>query len=85
MDDITAELARRLAALESRVGDLYLLLDVVAPSPAESVARSLPDRVVALARQGRRDEAIRALLVDGGVSVADATARVTAYLRSIGR
>lgn len=84
MDEITAELARRVAALESKVGELYARLDLVEPSASEAVAESIPDDVRELAREGRRDDAIRALLVDSGVSVADATARVSAYLRSIG-
>ena len=84
MDEITAELARRVAALEAKVGELYLRLDVVEPSSAAAVAQTVPPRVQELAREGRREEAVRALLVDTGVSVADATARVTAYLRSIG-
>jgi len=85
MDEITTELARRVAALESKVGELYARLDVVEPSASDAVAQSVPPHVAGLVRAGRREDAIRALLVDAGLSVADATARISAYSRSIGR
>ncbi|HEY8590854.1 MAG TPA: hypothetical protein VIL55_15010 [Naasia sp.] len=74
----------RIAALEAKVARLYEVLDLVEPSSAEAVAGSLPDGVQRLAREGRREEAIRQLLVDQGGSLKDAASRVTGFLRSIG-
>lgn len=84
MDQIPGEIAARLAALETKVAELYQHLDLVEPSGADAVAESLPADIQQLAREGRREDAIRAVIEQFGVSTVDASARVTGYLRSIG-
>jgi DNA repair ATPase RecN len=84
MDEIPGEFAARLAALETKVAELYRQLDLVEPSGAEAVAESIPTDIQHLARSGQRQEAIRAVIERFGVSTVDASARVNGYLRSIG-
>lgn len=84
MDQIPPEIAARISALEVKVAELYRHLDFVEPASADAVAASLPDDIVALARAGKREEAIRVAIVQLGVSTVDASAMVNGYLRSIG-
>jgi hypothetical protein len=84
MDQIPGEIAARIAALETKVSELYRHLELGEPAAADAVAASLPDDIVELARAGKREEAIRAVVEQLGVSTVDASARVNGYLRSIG-
>jgi hypothetical protein len=84
MDQLPAEFAARIAALEVKVAELYRHLDIVEPSSADAVADSLPADIAALARAGKREEAIAAVMEQFGGSTVDASARVNGYLRSIG-
>jgi hypothetical protein len=84
MDSIPAEYSARISALEAKVAALYAHLGLVEGSASASVADALPDDVVELAREGRREEAIRALALERGLTTADAMAQVNGYLRSIG-
>jgi hypothetical protein len=84
MDQVPGELAARLAAVEMKLAELYRHLGLVEPSGAEAVAGSIPADIQQLARSGRREEAIRAVIEQSGVSTVDASARVNGYLRSIG-
>jgi hypothetical protein len=84
MDQVPGEIAARIAALEAKVAELYRHLDLVEPSDTDAVAEGLPVGIAALARAGKREEAIRAVIEEFGVSTVDASARVNGYLRSIG-
>lgn len=84
MDQIPGEIAARIAALESKVAELYQHLGLLEPSGADAVAESIPSDIQELARAGKREEAIRAVIEQFGVSTVDASARVNGYLRSIG-
>lgn len=82
---VHADLSARVATLEALVSELYQLVGAVAPSPHEAVEASLPPEVVELAAAGRREEAIRRLIVLDGVSVATATSKIDGLARLRGR
>lgn len=84
MDQIPGEIAARIAALETKVAELYQHLGIAEPSGAEAVADALPEHIIRLARTGEREQAILAVMEEFGVSTVDASARVNGYLRSIG-
>ncbi len=84
MEQVPGEIAARISALEAKVAELYRQLELVEPSTPGAVAEGLPAGIADLARSGRREEAIRAAMEEYGVSTVDASARVNAYLRSIG-
>ena len=85
MDQIPGEIAARIAALETKVAELYEHLELAEPSGADAVADGLPggDRPRS-PRAGKREQAILAVMEEFGVSTVDASARVNGYLRSIG-
>jgi hypothetical protein len=82
---VPPEIAARIAALESKVARLYAELNLVEPGSSEAVAVGLPAEVAELARSGEREQAIRRLIVDAGISTVDAVTRIDGFLRSIGR
>ena len=84
MDQIPGEIAARIAALETKVSELYEHLRLTEPSGAEAVAESLPEDIIRLARSGEREQAVLAVMERFGLSTVDASARVNGYLRSIG-
>ncbi len=85
MHSVPPEISARLSALEDLVFHLYQELNLTMPSPAQSVAGSLPGEVTALADAGERERAIRRALVLLSISQQDAVLRVDGYLKSIGR
>lgn len=80
INSIPPELSARISALEDLVFHLYQELNLAMPSPAQSVAGSLPDEVTALAAAGEREGAIRRAVVLLGISQQDAVLRVDGYL-----
>ena len=78
-------LAARVAALEAKLAEVYDHLGLTEPSSADAVSSTLSPEAIALARAGRRTDAIALVQQEAGVDAADALAQVDAYLRSIGR
>lgn len=83
-DSSLIALAARVAALEAKLAEVYDHLGLTEPSLPDAVAATLPASVIALAREGRRTEAIAALRSETGADTADALAQIDGYLRSIG-
>lgn len=75
----------RLAALESKVAELYQLVDAVEPARSTAIADAVPDEVRQLFLSGDREGAIRRLMELDGSSVLTATNRVNALEYGSGR
>lgn len=80
MTDVPPEIAARIAALETKVSELYQLLDAVEPSQRDAVASSIPSDIAELARTDRT-AAIKLLRDRESVSTLDAMTRIDGFLR----
>lgn len=79
------EILARISALETKVAQLFELVDAVEPSQRDAIADSVPDEVREIFLAGDREGAIRRLMELDGSSLKTATGRVNALEYGAGR
>ncbi|MEV7396250.1 hypothetical protein [Aeromicrobium sp. NPDC092404] len=82
-DALVLELLARLGAVEHDVDSLHAQLGLTRPSEAEVPQAVLPEEVAQMVRDGALDKAARRLMIEDGIALAVARARVDACSRTL--